>query len=198
MLCRGRTTQQQAHAGAVVDLDACRAGHTIAAAAAELAAQLGTIPLNDGTDVVGHARRVVDIGEELVQFPFTLHAPDGQNSIELRLKGIGCGAVGDQSTGQALHGDKAHICRLALVHQFQLLLTGDIAERELQRLVQTAVNGLVGHLQAVVGDADMPDHALGFGLLHSLVEAGAVAWLRAECGIMELVQVNVIGAQIGE
>ena len=41
-------------------LDACRAGHTIAAAAAELAAQLGTIPFNDGTDVVGHARRVVD------------------------------------------------------------------------------------------------------------------------------------------
>ena len=56
----------------------------------------------------------------------------------------------------------------------------------------------MGHLQAVVSDADMPDHALGFGLLHSLIEAGAVAWLRAECGIVELVQVNVIGAQIGE
>ena len=28
MLCRGRAPEQQAHAGAVVDLDASRAGHT--------------------------------------------------------------------------------------------------------------------------------------------------------------------------
>ena len=37
----GRPAQEEAHAGAAVDLDAHRAGHTVAAASAELAAQLG-------------------------------------------------------------------------------------------------------------------------------------------------------------
>ena len=27
-------------------------------------------------------------------------------------------------------------------------------------------------------------------------EAGAVAWLRAECGIVDLVQVNIVGAEV--
>ena len=40
----------------------------------------------------------------------------------------------------------------------------------------------------------------GFGALpiQRISQEDAVAWLRAECGIVELVQVNVIGAQIGE
>ena len=40
----GDAPEQQAHAGAVVDLDAHRAGHTVTAAPAELAAQLGAVP----------------------------------------------------------------------------------------------------------------------------------------------------------
>ena len=154
VLGRGRAPQQQAHAGTVVDLDARRAGHAVTAAPAELAAQLSAVMVDDRLDLSGHAGRVVDVGEELVQLLFPLHAPDGQHPVVLGLKGVGGGTVGDEPAGKALHGDKAHVGGLALVDQFQLLLTGNVAERELQRLIQAAVNGLVGHRQPVVRDAD--------------------------------------------
>ena len=50
----------------------------------------------------------------------------------------------------------------------------------------------------MVRDADVPDHALGFGLLHGLVQAAAVTGLRAEGRVVELIQVDVIGAQVGQ
>ena len=154
--------------------------------------------VDDRLDLSGHAGRVVDVGEELVQLLFPLHAPDGQHPVVLGLKSVGGGTVGDEPAGKALHGDKAHVGGLTLVDQFQLLLTGNVAERELQRLIQAAVNGLVGHRQPMVRDADVPDHALGFGLLHGLVQAAAVTGLRAEGRVVELIQVDVIGAQIGQ
>ena len=160
MLCRGRAPEQQAHAGAVVDLDASRAGHTVTTATAELTAQLLPVVGDDRRQLCVHPGRVINVGEKLVQLLFPLNAPDGQNALELRFKGIGGGAVGNEAAGQALHGDKTHLMFFAQLYQFQLLLTGNIAERKLQSLVQAALNGFLGHGQAVVGDAGAPqcDH----------------------------------------
>ena len=85
---------------------------------------------------------------------------------------------------------------LAQLHQLQLLLTGNIAERKLQGLVQAALNGFLGHGQAVVGDADVSDHPLSLGLQCGFVQAGAVTGLGAEGRVVELVDVHIVGAQI--
>ena len=48
----------------------------------------------------------------------------------------------------------------------------------------------------MVGDADVPHHAICLGLQHGLVQAGAVAGLGAEGRIVELIQINVIRPQV--
>ena len=193
---RRRPAQEQAHAGAVVDLDAHRAGHTVAAAPAEIAAQFGAVLLDDGPQFIVHPGRVVDVGEELVQLGLPLDAPDGQDAIVLGLEGIGGGTVGDEAAGQALHRDEAHLFLLAEFHKFQFLRAGDVAERELQRLVQTALDGFLRHGQAVVGDADVPDQTLGLRFQRGIVQAGGVSGPGAEGRVVELVDVNVVGAQV--
>ena len=84
----------------------------------------------------------------------------------------------------------------AQLHQLQLLLPRDIAEGELQRLVQAAFNGLVRHREPMVGEADVPHHALCLGLQHGLVQPGAVTGLGAEGRIVELVQIDVVRPQV--
>lgn len=85
---------------------------------------------------------------------------------------------------------------LAEFHKFQFLGAGDVAERELQRLVQTTLDGFLRHGQAVVGDADVPDQALGLRFQCGIVQAGGVSWPGAEGRVVELVDVNVVGAQV--
>ena len=101
--------------------------------------------VDDGFQLLVHPGRVVDVGKELIQFFLSLDAPDGQHAVVLCLKSIGCRAVGDEAAGEAFHGNEAHLMLLAGVDELQLLLAGDIAERELQRLVQAALNGLARH-----------------------------------------------------
>ena len=84
----------------------------------------------------------------------------------------------------------------AQLHQLQFLLPRDIAEGELQCLVQAAFNGLVRHREPMVGDADVPHHTLRFCFQYGLVQAGAVAGLGAEGRIVELVQIDVVRPQI--
>ena len=136
-----------------------------------------------------------DVGDKLVQLTLLLHAPNGQGVVELGLPGIGSRRVGDQAAREALHGDKAHALLLAQVHQGDVPVSGQVAEGELQGVVQAGGSGLFRHSQPVVGDADKPDLPLGFGLLHGLVQAGAVPGLRAEGRVVELVHIDVVGLQ---
>ena len=72
---------------------------------------------------------------------------------------------------------------------------GQVAEGELQGVIQARGGGLLRHAQPVVGDADKPDLPLALGLLHGLAQAGAVAGLGAEGRVMELVHVDVVSLE---
>ena len=80
----GGAAEEEVHAVAALDLDAGRAGLAVAAAAAEVAAELLTVFLDAGAHVVGEHRGVVLEGDELVEFAFALDAPDGLDMGELR------------------------------------------------------------------------------------------------------------------
>lgn len=70
--------------------------------------------------------------------------------------------IGDQSTGQRLHGNKAHIRFLTGLYQRFLLFRSQITKGELQCLIQAAFNGLLCHMQTMVRNTDMPDLSLFF------------------------------------
>ena len=50
----------------------------------------------------------------------------------------------------------------------------------------------------MIGQADVADHSLFLGLQRGFIQAGAVAGLGAEGGVVELVQVDVLSAQVPE
>ena len=50
-------------------------------------------------------------------------------------------------------------------------------------------------MEPVVGKADEADFPLGFGFQHGLIESCAVSGLGAEGGVMELVDVDIVGFQ---
>ena len=154
----GAAADELAHAGALVDDNPRGAGHAVAAGPAEVADELFPVLLDDGLQLPVHGGGIVDVGDEFVQLALPLHAPDGQGVVELRLPGVGRGGVGDEPAGEALHGDKAHMALLAQVHQGDVPVRGQVAEGELQGVVQAGGSGLLRHAQPVVGDADMPDY----------------------------------------
>ena len=141
-------------------------------------------------------RGIVDVGQKLVQLPLPLDAPDGQGVGIAGLEGVGRGGAGDQSPGQGLHGDEAHVFPAAVLHQPDLLRGGQIAEGELDGVVQAGLHGLPGHRQTVVGQADEPDLPLGPGLQHGLVQPGAVPRPGADGGVVELEQVHIVRVQV--
>ena len=53
-------------------------------------------------------------------------------------------------------------------------------------------------MQTVIRDADVTDLALCFRFQHRLIQAGAVAGLRAEGRRVELVNIHVVGLQHGK
>ena len=65
----------------------------------------------------------------------------------------------------------------------------------MQRFVQAAFHALEGNLELMRRHADMGDLSLFLGLEHALVHAGAVTWLVALVDAMELVQIDMVGAQ---
>ena len=101
----------------------------------------------------------------------------------------------DEASGEAFHGDEAHVVCLALLDEGQFFVGCQVGEGELEGFVEAAVDGFVRHGEAVVGDADVAHFALLLRLQHGFVEAGAVAGLGAEGGVVELVEVDVVGAQ---
>lgn len=137
----------------------------------------------------GHERK------PLVELLLALHAPDGQHARELRHERHAGVSVGEQAAGQAFHGDEADVALLAQGDQLKLAVGGKVAERVLQRFVQAAFHALEGNLELVRRHADMGDLALLLGLEHALVHAGAVAGLVALVDAVELVQVDMVGAQ---
>ena len=192
----GAAADELAHSGALGDVDPSRAGQAVAAGPAEIPDELRAVFLNGRLHVrVLHSGGILCVREELVQLLLPLDAPDGQGVLKLGLPGVGCGGVGDEPAGKAFHGDEAHVVLSAQVHQVDVPLGGQIAEGELEGLVEAGAHGLLRHAQAVVGDADVADLPLGLGLLHGLIQAGAVPGLGAEGGVVELVEVDVVGFQ---
>ena len=191
----GGAAEEEVHAVAALDLDACGAGLAVAAATAEVAAEFLTVFLNAGAHVVGEDGRVVLEGDEFVELAFALDAPDGFDMGELGEVGIGGGGMVDESARKAFHGDEADVVFLALLDKGKLFVGCQVGEGELEGFIKAAVDGLLRHGEAVVGDADMADFALLAGLEHGFVKAGAVAGQGTEGGVVELVEVDVVGAQ---
>ena len=127
-----------------------------------------------------------------------LDAPDGHHVWMLLHKGVAGLRIVQQAAGEALHGDEAHVVLPAQLHQLQVLLRGQIAEGELQRLKIAGLNGLVGHLQPMVGDADVADVALLLGLQCGGKGPVRVMDIRQHRRIVELEQVDVIRPQAAE
>ena len=48
------------------------------------------------------------------------------------------------------------------------------------------------YIQAMVRDADMADHAFVLRFQHSLIQSCAISRLRAECRVMELINVDIV------
>ena len=130
---RRRAAQHQRHTRALVDLNARGARHTVAAAAAELAAKLPAVALDRCAALVRQLRTLADALQKLIQLALPLHAPDGHHIFLHRHPGRRGQAVAEQAAGHALHRDKAHAVRAAALDQCELLFPGKIAERELQR-----------------------------------------------------------------
>ena len=78
------------------------------------------------------------------------------------------------------------------MHKLHILRVREIAERELQHVVEAGLNRLACNGQAVIRQTDEPDFPLPFCLEHRLVKAGAVSRLRAERGIVKLIHINIV------
>lgn len=194
----GGAAEEEVHAVATLYFDSGRAGLAIAAATAEIAAEFSPVFLNSAAHIVSESGRVVLERDEFVEFAFALYAPDGFDVRELCYVGVGCGGMVDEASGQCFHGYKTYVVGFAFVDESHFLVAGEVGEGELEGLVETAVDSFVGHGKTVVSDADMTYFALLLGLEHGLVEASAVAGFGAEGGIVELVEVNVVGAEEAE
>ena len=124
-----------------------------------------------------------------------LHPPNGDHPLLLRHPDGGGGTVPEQPAGHPLHGHKAHALCAALFHQLLLLGAGQVAVGELEQGIQPGINGLMGHRQPVVGNGDMADFPLGLGLQGGIVQPVLPAGARDKGGVVELVDVDVVGAQ---
>ena len=134
-----------------------------------------------------HHRRSIDIRQKLIQLCLSLYAPDRQHIIILCQERICRRGIIDQPARQSFHGNKSHICLLTFFHQFDVLLSRQITERKLQRLVQSAVNRLVRHRQTMIRNTDMSYLSFFFRLKRRVIQAALISRLRAERRIMELV-----------
>ena len=127
-----------------------------------------------------------------------LDPPDGHHDGLQGHKGGGGYAVPEQAPRHPFHCHKAHACPLAHLHQLLLLGAGEVAVGELEGGIQPGINGLPGHRQAVVGDADVADLALGLGLQSGIVEAVLPAGAGDKGGIVELIDVDIVCIQVSQ
>ena len=186
--------EEEAHAVAVLYLDADGAGLAVAAAAAEVAGELTAVFFDQLQHICCQRRRVVLIGQPFVELGFFLNAPDGGHLV-LCQPSVGGGGVGDEATAETFHADEAHIRVESALHDVDVGLRGQVAEGVLEGFVEAAFDGFHGHALTVVGDADMQHFALTHSLFHCLVESAAVAGFGAEREVVELVEVDMVSAQ---
>lgn len=123
---------------------------------------------------------------------FFLDAPDRKQVIILGGESICSGSIGNQAAGQRFHGDKTDIFLFAGVCQSQIGITAEIAEWELQGVIQVGVNGFLCNGQTVVGQSDETDLALLLCFQSGIIKTGVVSWLWTERRIMKLVDVDMI------
>ena len=191
----GGAAQEEVHTVAALDFDAHGARLAVAATTAEIASQFAAVLLDALAHLVVELGRIALERDKLVQLAFALYAPDRLHIGKLGQVGVCRGGVVDKSACKGFHTDEADVLLGTLVDERQLLVRSQVGEGKLQRLVQAAVDGLLGHSQAVVGDAYVAHLALLLCLEHSLVQACAVARQGAESGVVELVEVDIVSAQ---
>ena len=84
---------------------------------------------------------------------------------------------------------------LAKLDELYFLLRGQIAERELHRLIKARLHAFKCHFDLMRGHADMTDLALLLGRQHRLVHARAIAGAPALVSAVELVDIDAVRLQ---
>lgn len=187
-----RAAQEHVHARALADLDAHRARHAVAAAAAERAGELFSLLLDESVELRVHVRVLLGHLQPLLEFLHLLDAPDGDDVVIAVHEGVAGAGVREQAAGKTLHGDIAHVRRFALFGQREIALGGDVAEGELQRFKQSRFNALLRHGDPVRCDADVVDPATRLRLERAGIGAVGVVRIRHLRHLMELEEVDVI------
>ena len=190
-----RTAQEETHAIAALDFNACRTWLAVAASAAEIAAQLTAVGLDAGAHFVIKRRRVGLERNEFVKFAFALYSPNRGHMVVLCEESVGGGGVVDEAAGQSFHGDESHVVGAAQLHYFLILFRSEVRKRELHGFVQAALDGFASYRKSMVCDANVQHFALTHSLLHGLVKTCTIAGLGTERRVVELVEVDVVGAQ---
>ena len=180
------------------DLDAHCAGGAVVAAAAELGAQRVPHLLAGGLLLRGEGGGGIAARHIGLQLFGVRHAGNGHRHI-----GVGehipqrKTAVLDGAAGQRLHVNKALTRRGAPVNQLSALLLHNIVG-EHDGLDLLYGKGTLKHGGQMRRDADMSHHPGGFGLQQRLHGAagGKDGLQPCQAGVVELVQLNMIGAQV--
>ena len=129
--------EEKAHAVAVVDFNAGRAGFAVTASSAKVARKFLAVLFNLVPAALRELGRVLLESQEFIQFPFPLDTPDRHHMFKLRQVGVGGCCVGDEAAGQGFHGDKAHLVGFAHLHYFKVIFGSQVGERKLQCFVKS-------------------------------------------------------------
>lgn len=88
--------------------------------------------------------------------------------------------------------NKPNIALLCQLYKPHILIGGQVTEGKLYGLVQPTLDGLPGHMQPVVGQADMADFPRRLCLQHYFVQSGAVTGLGTKGRVVKLIEINVL------
>ena len=192
----GSTAKKQGHAGGIVDGDARRTGQTIAAAAAEVTGEFLSQLIDSSLNFFGQGGGIGFKAEDILQLPLMLDAPQGEDVLEPIQPGKGQCGIGDKTAGQSLHGQKPQTQLFAGLLHGHVAFGGQRREGVLDGFVEPAFGCGNGDISAVVGQADMANHALTLEVLHLPVKGRILQ--RQHGGIVELVNIHIIGFEHGQ
>jgi len=113
-----------------------------------------------------------------------------------RKKGEGRRYVPYQPAAEGLHGDHAHVVRLAQLHEAQLLWRRQGRKRELDGVEQAGLDGRDGNSQAVVGDAQEAGLATLARLQQARVGGVGVVRVGQPRRVVRLQDIHVVGAEV--
>ena len=109
-----------------------------------------------------------------------------------------CADVREHSACKPLHRDEAHVGLTAFVGQREVALVGYVAEGELERLKPAGGYALLGDVDPVGGDADVPYPAALLRFQRGGVCAVRVVRVGDFSDLMELEEVDVVGLHHAE